>query len=124
MTTFRKINLSRKFAPCPQCEGVAKRHSEGFRRPWEIGVDGPTRLLITFSKHYCENCRKHFSQCIDHIVMPGCRYTNRARRTAVDLVVRLGLTFEQAHYRMRRKYYVKVPVTTLHDWVVAEIVLL
>jgi transposase len=118
---FRKINLSRKAAHCPRCNKLSKRHSMGRRRLREVGISGPTVLEVTYSKHYCENCRKHFSLPMDHLALPSGRFTNRVRKTAVELVIKQALTLEKATQRMRLKYYVHVPPTTLHDWVVAEL---
>jgi len=75
---------------------------------------------VTYSKHFCCNCRKHFSLSMDHLAQPSGRFTNRVRRTAVDLVVKQSMTLDRAAARMRQKYFVHVPSTTLHDWVVAE----
>jgi transposase len=122
-TKFRKINMSRKTSPCPKCGEMSKRHSIGRRRLREVGISGPTVLEVTYSKHYCEKCRKHFSLPMDHLAQPSGRFTNRVRRTAVDLVIKQALTLEKATQRMRQKYYVHVPPTTLHDWVVAELTL-
>jgi hypothetical protein len=120
-TKFRKINLSRKVAHCPRCNELSKRHSMGRRRLREVGISGPTVLEVTYSKHYCENCRKHFSLPMNHLALPSGRFTNRVRKTAVELVIKQALTLEKATQRMRLKYYVHVPPTTLHDWVVAEL---
>ena len=116
----RRMNLSRKEAPCPKCSTVSKRHSCGRRTLREIGISSPTVLEITYSKHYCMTCRKHFSLPMDHLAQPSGRFTNRVRRTAVALVVKEALTLEKATQRMRQKSHVHVPPTTLHDWVVAE----
>ncbi len=119
-TRVRRINLSRKQAVCPRCRRLCKRHSLGTRRLREVGISGPTLLEVTYSKHYCEDCRRHFSLPMDHLAMPSGRFTNRVRRTAIDLVVKQSMTLEKATQRMRQKYHVHVPPTTLHDWVVAE----
>jgi len=119
-TKIRRICLSRKNCPCPRCQTVSKRHSICKRKLREVGISGPTVLEITYSKHYCIHCRKHFSQPMDHLAMPSGRFTNRVRRTAVDLVVKQSMTLEKASSRMCQKYHVHIPPTTLHDWVVAE----
>lgn len=119
-TKIRRINLSRKMAPCSRCQSMSKRHSLGRRMLREVGISGPTMLEVTYSKHYCIHCRKHFSLPMDHLAMPSGRFTNRVRRTAVDLVVKQSMTLEKATQRMRQKYHVHVPPTTLHDWVVVE----
>jgi len=117
---IRKINLSRKVAYCVKCGTLSKRHSLGHRRLREVGVTGPTILYITYSKHYCLKCRKHFSLPMEHIALPSGRFTNRVRRTAVALVLKEAMTLEKATLRMRQKYHVHIPPTTLHDWVMAE----
>ena len=117
---FRGINLSRKMIECPKCGTVSKRHSEGTRQLREIGITSPVVLVVTYSKHYCTVCRKHFSQPMEHIAMPSGRFTNRVRRAALDMVSAQQLTLEKAANRMRQKYFVHVPPTTLHDWVVSE----
>jgi hypothetical protein len=58
---------------------------------------------------------------MDHLALPSGRFTNRVRKTAVELVIKQALTLEKAAQRMRLKYYVHIPPTTLHDWVVAEL---
>ena len=117
---YRRINLSRKMAHCPRCGTFSKRHSEGKRRLREVGISSPTVLEVVYSKHYCITCRKHFSMPMEHIAQPSGRFTNRVRRTAVDLVLKQALTLEKATKQMEERYFVHVPPTTLHDWVVAE----
>ena len=119
-TKIRRINLARKSASCPKCNQMGMRHSLGQRRLREIGIVGPTILEVKYSKHYCVKCRRHFSQPMDHLAMPSVRFTNRVRRTAVDLVMKQAMTLEKATQRMRQKYHVHIPPTTLHDWVYAE----
>ena len=116
----RRVNLSRKAARCPVCQEVSKRHSEGVRTLREIGISSPTVLRVAYSKHYCQQCRRHFSIPMEHLAHPSGRFTNRVRRTAVDFILRHGFTLERAAYDMKRKYHVHVPPTTLHDWVVAD----
>ncbi len=116
-TKFRNINLSRCSARCPVCGAASGRHSNARRRLREIGVAGPTVIVVTYSKYYCEACRKHFSTPMDHLAPKTARFTHRVRRTAVDLVTRDALTLEKAALRMRQKHFVTVPSSTLHDWV-------
>lgn len=119
--TNRRINMSRKAAFCPRCGGLGVRHSIGRRTLREVGVSGPVLLTVTYSKHYCEACRRHFSLPMEHLAAPKAHFTNRVRRAAVDMVLRNAMSLEEASRRMRGRYYVHVPVTTLHDWVVADL---
>jgi len=57
---------------------------------------------------------------MDHLAQPSGRFTKRVRHTAVALVVKDAMILEKASERMRLKYHVHVPPTTLHDWVVDE----
>ncbi len=113
----RRVNISRPAYPCPLCGELSKRHAHGHRSLREIGVDGPVLVEVTYSKHFCETCRKHFSVPMDHLAVPSGRFTNRVRWTAVDLVIKSAMTLDKAALRMRQKYFVNVPPTTIHDWV-------
>ena len=117
MIKTRRIVMTRRSALCPTCGTACKRHSNGRRRLREIGVTGPTVVEVTYSKHYCEWCRKHFSIGMDHLAPAYSRFTHRVRRTAVELVVSQALTLDKATQRMRQKYFVHIPLTTLHDWI-------
>lgn len=119
-TKIRRLNLSCKVAPCPKCKTMSKRHSIGQRRLREVGISTPVILEVTYSKHYCPDCHKHFSLSMDHLAQPYGQFTNRVRRTATDLILRNSMTLERATQRMRQKYHVHLPPTTLHDWVIAE----
>lgn len=120
-TQPRRINLSRKTCPCPTCRTQSKRHSEGKRRLREVGITKPTTLEVTYSKHYCPTCRKHFAYPMEHFAVPGARFTRRVQRIAMDLYHRDGLTLERVTLRMRARHHVHVPPTTLCDWVAAGI---
>lgn len=124
---IRKIDLYRdspKVTHCPRCGELGYRHSKGVRKLKEVGITRPVILIVTYAKYCCDRCLKYFSQRMDHLALPGCRFTNRVRRIAVDMVIRDGLTLGKAYLRMRLKYYVRVPESTLHDWIIAELVLL
>lgn len=112
-----KINLSRKNAPCPQCGTISKRHSIGKRLLRDANISIPTTIEVIYSKHHCTKCRKYFSLPMDHLAQPGGQFTNRARRIAVDLVVKQKMTLKRAAQQMQEKYHVCVPFTTLHDWI-------
>ena len=57
---------------------------------------------------------------MDHLAKPSGRFTNRVQKTALDLVMKQSMTLQSASIRLRQKYFIIVPETTLHDWVVAE----
>lgn len=117
---IRRINLLRKTATCPTCKTDSKRHSVGKRRLRELGISSPMIIEVIYSKHFCPQCRKHFNLSMDHIAQPNGRFTNRVRRTAVDLVVNKSFTLKKASEYMRQTYCIQIPYTTIHDWVVAK----
>lgn len=115
----RRVDLSRRrFAPCPRCGAVGGRHGACTRRVLELGVSGPTALEVIYTKHYCRNCRRHFTAPLEHIAPAGGRFTYRVRRRAVELVVKEAMTLERASLYMSANYHVRVPVTTIHGWAV------
>lgn len=120
--TTRRIMASTKFDNCPRCGQLSKRHSVGRRKLREIGIRGPTVLLVTYSKHYCEHCRKHFSKDLSYLAPPSGRFTHRVRKTAVELYKRgKNMTFEKVSIAMRARYYVYCPPTSIHEWWVEEL---
>ena len=118
---IRAINLSRKIVECPRCNTDSKRHSLGHRWLRDIGLSAPVILEVTYSKHYCPKCERHFNLPMEHLAQPGSNFTNRVHRTAIDLVAKQDYTLEKATEFMERKYQVHVPATTIHDWVAVEV---
>lgn len=117
----KKIDLSRKESECPVCHlPGCKRHSVGFRRLYEIGFTQPVLLEVTYSKHYCGYCDKHFNLPMNHLADPGSSYTNRVKQTSVYMVQNEGMTLEDAIKSMLLKYSVDIPPSTLHDWLEAK----
>lgn len=114
----RRITISHKTALCSKCGAVSKRHSTGNRRIHEIGHDRPVVLDVTYSKHECRICRKHFSIDMSHIAPPRGQFTHRVVRTAVALA-NAGMTMAKVSHVMQWKYHVRVPQTTIHDWMAA-----
>src|SRR5712692_7373159 len=48
--------------PCPRCGHLAYRHKSGQRTIHDLGnvsTGCPVDLLVTYSSHYCSQCRKH-----------------------------------------------------------------
>jgi transposase len=117
---IRRIDMSRRIAPCPRCGEVGNRHSVATRKINEIGLSRPVVLEIKISKHYCKTCKKHFNSPVDHIASPFAKFSKRAHKTAVDLVVHKNYTMAKSRDEMWSKYHVRIPVSTIHDWIVAE----
>jgi hypothetical protein len=51
-------------SPCPRRGHLASRHKSGQRTLHDLGdlaAGCPLDLLVTYSSHYCSNCRKYFN---------------------------------------------------------------
>ena len=86
----------------------------------DLGVGRPRILEITYSKHYCVNCRKHFSVRMDHLAQNGARYTHKVHRIAVDYVINQSMTLRKVALKMKEKHHVNVSESIVHKWVVAD----
>lgn len=114
--TTRRVNIARRHAFCPICSSAGKRHSTGERRLSDLGTDGPVEIVLTFSKHYCPKCRKHFTPHANNIVADRSKYTNRVKAKALELLFKGGLNLPQTCHRMRDRYHVILHESTIHDW--------
>jgi len=73
-------------SPCPRCGHLAYRHKSGQRTLHDLGdlaAGCPIDLLVTYSSHYCSNCRKYFNSDLSDLALPGCHYTRRVIQLAV-----------------------------------------
>lgn len=112
--TVRRVNVARREAPCPLCNAPARRHSIRRMELAEIGISRPTFLDVTYSKHYCDRCCKHFTTGLDNLAFFRSRFTHRVLRAAVAMVTQKNLPLAMAAAEMRRRHRVRVPVSTLH----------
>lgn len=119
-TKVHKINLLRNTGLCPRCGTVCKRTHKHTRQLHEVGISVPTVLEITVGRYLCLVCCKYFTLSLDHLTWSRGKFTLRVRRTAVDLVVKQSFTLDMAAERMRKKYHVHIPSSTLHEWVKKE----
>jgi hypothetical protein len=89
---------------------------------YDIGdlVSGHPRLLhITYSQHYCSQCRKYFNTDLSDVAARQCLYTRRVQSLAVRLVVEDGLPYRTASWHLWRDHRVFVPFATIQNWVEA-----
>ena len=73
-------------SPCPRCGHLAYRHKSGQRTLHALGdlaAGCPIDLLVTYSSHYCSNCRKYCNSDLSDLALPGCHYTRRVIQLAV-----------------------------------------
>lgn len=117
-TQTRRIRIVRESAPCPCCGRMGKRHSLDVRLLHEVGVTCLIMLDVTYSKHYCQSCRRHFAVDMSYLAPPSGHYTHRVRLAALEMVICRNMTLDRAVNQMRAKRHVHVPMTTLHGWIV------
>jgi transposase len=119
--TVKNVEMIKQTEKCPECSFVSKRQSTGTRKIKDIGSDGRSVILnVKFSKHRCIPCGKIFSLPMKDIAHQGSRFSNKIRKISIDLVQNKEMTFEGASKHMRSKYQIKVPMSTIHDWVVED----
>lgn len=113
---IRRLHLSSRELSCPYCGTKSKRHSTGERTFRDVGKTTFVHLVVIYSKHYCKQCERYFSQPMDNLGPPRSRFTHAVIDKAVDLVLSHGMTLDNASLQMLLKHHVRVPATTLHDW--------
>ena len=109
-------------SPCPRCGHLASRHTFDQRTLHDLGdlrAGRPVDLVVTYSSHYCSNCRKHFNVDLSDLAWPGSHYTRRVIDLAVRIVVEDGLPYRPASWHLWRDHRVFVPFGTMQNWVEA-----
>ena len=109
-------------SPCPRCGHLAYRHQTGQRTLHDLGdlrAGRPVDLVVTYSSHYCSNCRKYFNVNLSDLAWPNSHYTRRVIELAVRVVVEDGLPYRPASWHLWRDHRVFVPFGTIQNWVEA-----
>jgi len=75
--------------------------------------------VVTYSSHYCSNCRKYFNIDLSDVAWPGSHYTRRVIELAVRIVVEDGVPYRPASWHLWRDHRVFVPFATMQNWVEA-----
>src|SRR5918912_1148275 len=108
--------------PCPRCGHSAYRDKQFQRTLHDLGnldLGCPRDLVVTYSQHYCTQCRKYLSADLADLAPPGSQYTHRVMDLAVRLVVEDGLPYRPASWHLWRDHRVFVPFATIQNWVEA-----
>jgi transposase len=111
-----------KQTTCPRCGHLASRHKSGQRTLHDLGdlcTGHPVDLLVAYSSHYCERCKKHFNIDLSDLAPPGSHYTHRVIDLAVRVVSEDGLPYRPASWHLWRDHRVFVPFATMQNWVEA-----
>jgi hypothetical protein len=115
-------NRDHKQAPCPRCGHLASRHKSGERTLHDLGdlyTGHPIDLLVAYSSHYCDKCKKHFNVDLTDLAPPGSHYPHRVINLAMRVVTEDGLPYRPASWHLWRDHRVFVPFATLQNWVEA-----
>jgi len=108
--------------PCPRCGQAAPRDRKFIRTLHDVGdlVSGrPRDVQVTYSQHFCTQCRKYFNADLSDLAARGSRYTRRVQSLAVRLAVEDGLPYRSASWHLWRDHRVFVPFATIQNWVEA-----
>ena len=118
------ISRSRNFESrsCPRCGQSGYRDRTRQRVLHDVGdlvLGRPRDIHVTYSQHYCGNCRKYFNADMSDLALPKAHYTHRVVSLAVRLVVEDGLPYQTASWHLWRDHRVFVPFATIQNWVEA-----
>lgn len=103
----RKRDEVKDRAKCPRCgRDSCPRHSRGTRLVHEIAWI----TEVAYSKHWCANCRRHFSYRDPDFIGKRTPYSNEYKALAVGAVFQ-GKSLAFVSQKLG------VPQTTLSDWV-------
>ena len=102
------------------CTGIGDLHSKKRTNFWDIG-EGPKSprsiLSVVYGIYHCSKCGVFFTQPIFEGVNDKgySRFTKRVHDRAVNLVGE-GVSVRHAMITMYNRYGVKIPHSTLHEW--------
>ena len=118
----KNVQRSRNFSsrPCPQCGRSCYRNRTVKRTLRDLGdlVSGrPRNIQLTYSQHYCCQCKSYFNVDMSDLAPPKSHYTHRVMAMAVRLVVEDGLPYRAASWHLWRDHRVFVPFATIQNWV-------
>lgn len=116
------VQRSRNFAsrPCPRCDRSCYRNRVVERTLHDLGdlvAERPRNLHLTYSQHYCCQCKSYFNTDMSDLAPPKSHYTHRVIAMAVRLVVEDGLPYRAASWHLWRDHRVFVPFATIQNWV-------
>ena len=118
------VQRSRSFSsrPCPRCDWSCYRNRTVERTLHDLGDlvwERPRDIQLTYSQHYCCQCKSYFNADMSDLAPPKSHDTHRVIAMAVRLVVEDGLPYRVASWRLWRDHRVFVPFATIQNWVQA-----
>lgn len=108
------IDLVFRYLTCPACgRERLPRHSRRTRRIKCVRND----IIIEYGLHFCPDCNKIRSAPSYQIAAKNSHYSNRFKRLAILMRQRSGKTLQQMSDYFLKHYDLKIPPSTLHEFV-------
>jgi len=98
-----------------ECGTPCKRHQVRCRHPWDRGEQVPTLLHIEVGSYECPTCGRFWTSEAPGVA-PRRRYTDRARKLAVDSVNEDRMPIRRVEHRLERDFGLEPVPSTLHSW--------
>ncbi len=115
---INRISRNSTHCHCPRCRRTAKRTRTVQRRIHGLGdSERSLRIVLTFSQHYCEFCKRYFNANTSDIAPPGSRYTCAVKEFALALVLNEHESYRKASCLMQQFFRVYVPPGTICNWI-------
>ena len=111
--------------PCTGCGKPCFRKRSFSRTLWDLSTEiedseEPVLLNLTYSQHYCCDCRSYFLSPLDPWIPIKSQYTQRVIDRAVSRVVQDRNSYREASRWMCTELGICVPFVTIRNWVTAR----
>ncbi len=107
-------DFTQRVAVC-RCGNECRRHGKKRRRIKTL--TGVQEYIV--SSHFCIHCRKYFTPSLP-FAQDHSRYGNDLKMKVLELH-RQEFTLQQMQIHLQNRYGVKVPTTTMHDWISSDV---
>jgi len=109
----KKEDISQKWAGCPVCNAKCPRRQRDWRK-----VKDTCHIVWSFriSKHYCEDCDKHFSIIPNICSRKNQLFSDAAEKAIKATIAKYNHTLEWLSAEIDHRHGVTVCPKTLHDW--------
>lgn len=101
--------------PCPTCGRSCRRKRTYHRQLGEVDIEHATIVVALVGTYRCRPCRKVFTP-VPSGAEPRARYTQRAKKAALDSVVEDKMPFVGVVARMSRDFHAAPHSTTILRW--------
>lgn len=122
---LRKSDISKPVDNCPTCGSVSSKHKSNTSDFFDLNGKGHTKpvvLRVTYSTFKCRECDKFFNQRVP-VGAEGTgysRFSEKVRVKAIDMYLKGDVTYTDVVRNLWHDYGVRVPPSTMSDWVRKE----